>query len=70
MNDLADANYESGRNKRNTLTENIGRGGLGKKTPRRSPRENQMTAITDIGPGQLIRWHYLGYAAVALKPIY
>ena len=31
MNDLADANYESGRNKRNTLTENIGRGGLGKK---------------------------------------
>jgi hypothetical protein len=31
MNDLADANYESGRNKRNTLTENIGRSGLGKK---------------------------------------
>ena len=31
MNDLADANYESGRNKRNTLTENIGRGGWGKK---------------------------------------
>jgi len=34
MNDLADANYESGRNKRNTLTvspKNIGRRGLGKK---------------------------------------
>jgi hypothetical protein len=25
-----------------------------------------MTAITDTGPGQLIRWHYLGYAVVAL----
>jgi hypothetical protein len=35
-------------------------------TPRRSLRENQMTAIADTGPGQLIRWHYLGYAAVAL----
>jgi hypothetical protein len=27
---------------------------------------NKMTAITDTGPGQLIRWHYLGYALVAL----
>jgi hypothetical protein len=35
-------------------------------TPRRSPREIQMTAITDTGPGQLIRWHYLGYAVLAL----
>ena len=25
-----------------------------------------MTAITDTGPGQLIRWHYFGYAVVAL----
>ena len=25
-----------------------------------------MTAIADTGPGQLIRWHYLGYAVVAL----
>ena len=25
-----------------------------------------MTAIADTGPGQLIRWHYLGYALVAL----
>ena len=25
-----------------------------------------MTAITDTGSGQLIRWHYLGYAVVAL----
>jgi hypothetical protein len=25
-----------------------------------------MTAIADSGPGQLIRWHYLGYAVVAL----
>jgi hypothetical protein len=25
-----------------------------------------MTAVTDTGPGQLIRWHYLGYAVVAL----
>ncbi len=25
-----------------------------------------MTAIADAGPGQLIRWHYLGYAVVAL----
>ena len=25
-----------------------------------------MTAIADTGPGQLIRWHYLGYAEVAL----
>jgi hypothetical protein len=31
MNDLADADYESGRNKRNTMTEIIGRSGLGKK---------------------------------------
>jgi hypothetical protein len=31
MNDLADADYESSRNKRNTLTEIIGRSGLGKK---------------------------------------
>jgi hypothetical protein len=36
---------------------------LAKKASR---RENQMTAITDTGPGQLIRWHYLGYAVVAL----
>jgi hypothetical protein len=35
-------------------------------TPRPSQRENQMTAIADTGPGQLIRWHYLGYAVVAL----
>ena len=25
-----------------------------------------MTAIADTGPGQLIRWHYLGYALLAL----
>ena len=25
-----------------------------------------MTAIADTGPGQLIRWHYLGYPVVAL----
>jgi hypothetical protein len=25
-----------------------------------------MTAIADSGPGQLIRWHYLGYAMIAL----
>jgi hypothetical protein len=25
-----------------------------------------MTAIADSGPGQLIRWHYLGYCALAL----
>ncbi len=25
-----------------------------------------MTAIADSGPGQLIRWHYLGYAVIAL----
>ncbi len=25
-----------------------------------------MTAIADTGPGQLIRWHHLGYAVVAL----
>jgi len=25
-----------------------------------------MTAIADAGPGQLIRWHYLGYSALAL----
>jgi hypothetical protein len=25
-----------------------------------------MTAIVDTGPGQLIRWHYLAYAVVAL----
>ncbi len=35
-------------------------------TPRRSHRKNQMTAIADTGPGQLIRWHHLGYAVVAL----
>ena len=25
-----------------------------------------MTAIADTDPGQLIRWHYLGYAVLAL----
>jgi len=25
-----------------------------------------MTAIADTAPGQLIRWHHLGYAVVAL----
>jgi len=25
-----------------------------------------MTAIADTAPGQLIRWHYLGYAVLAL----
>jgi hypothetical protein len=28
--------------------------------------ENQMTAIADTTPGHLIRWHYLGYAVLAL----
>jgi hypothetical protein len=25
-----------------------------------------MSAITASGPGQLIRWHYFGYSALAL----
>jgi hypothetical protein len=35
--------------------------------PRRLHLETiQMTAIADTAPGQLIRWHHLGYAVVAL----
>src|ERR1700688_4870616 len=25
-----------------------------------------MTAIADSGPGQIVRWHYFGYSALAL----
>src|SRR6266849_3518568 len=25
-----------------------------------------MTAVADSGPGQLVRWHYLGYSVLAL----
>jgi hypothetical protein len=44
---------------------------LGQTQPRRGHFEKirseaPMTAIADTGPGQLIRWHYLGYAVVAL----